>query len=45
MTEIRLNNLPGGNYAVVAVLRDRLGEETVIRRTVVVLSPRRALRR
>jgi len=39
VTEIRLNNLPGGNYAVVAVLRDRLGEETVVRRTVIVLSP------
>lgn len=39
VTEIRLNNLPGGNYAVVAVLRNHLGEETIVRRTVIVLSP------
>ena len=39
VTEIRLNNLPGGNYAVQAVLRNHLGEETVVRRTVIVLSP------
>lgn len=38
VNEVRLNNLPGGNYAVVAVLRNHLGEETVVRRTVVVLS-------
>lgn len=39
VTEIRLNNLPGGDYAVVAVLRNHLGEETIVRRTVIVLSP------
>ena len=38
VTEIRLNNLPGGNYAIVAVLRNHLGDETVVRRTVIVLS-------
>jgi hypothetical protein len=38
VTEFRLNNLPGGNYAVVAVLRNHLGEETTVRRTVIVLS-------
>jgi len=38
VTEFRLNNLPGGNYAVVAVLRNHLGEETMAKRTVVVLS-------
>jgi hypothetical protein len=39
VTEIRLNNLPGGDYAIVAVLRNHLGEETIVRRTVIVLSP------
>ena len=39
VTEVRLNNLPGGNYAIVAVLRNQLGEETVVRRTLIVLSP------
>ncbi len=39
ITEIRLNNLPSGNYTVVAVLKNNLGEETVARRTVIVLSP------
>lgn len=39
VTEIRLNNLPSGNYAIVAVLRNHLGNETVVRRTLVVLSP------
>ena len=38
VTEIRLNNLPGGEYTVVAVLRNNLGEETVVRRTALVLS-------
>lgn len=37
-TEIRLNNLPGGNYTVVAVLKNNHGEETVVRQTVIVLS-------
>lgn len=38
VTEIRLNNLPGGEYTVAAVLRDQLGQETTVRRTVLVLS-------
>jgi hypothetical protein len=38
ITEIRLNNLPGGEYTVMAVLRNTLGEETVVRRTALVLS-------
>jgi hypothetical protein len=38
ITEIRLNNLPGGEYTVMAVLRNNLGEETVVRRTALVLS-------
>jgi hypothetical protein len=38
VTEIRLPNLPGGEYTVVAVLRNNMGEETVVRRTAVVLS-------
>jgi hypothetical protein len=36
--EIRLSNLPSGEYAVSAVLRNSLGEETTVRRTVIVLS-------
>ncbi len=38
VTEIRLSNLPSGRYAVSAVLRTSLGNETVVRRTVIVLS-------
>ena len=38
VTEIRLSNLPSGEYAVSAVLRNNLGEETIVRRTVIVLS-------
>jgi hypothetical protein len=38
VTEIRLNNLPGGEYTVIAVLRNNLGEETIVRRTALVLS-------
>jgi hypothetical protein len=38
VTSIRLNNLPGGEYTVSAVLRNNLGEETVVRRTVLVVS-------
>jgi hypothetical protein len=37
LTEFRLNNLPSGEYTVVAVLRDSAGEETRVRRTVLVL--------
>lgn len=38
VTEIRLPNLPSGEYTVRAVLRDNMGEETVVRRTALVLS-------
>jgi hypothetical protein len=38
ITEIHLKNLPGGEYTVMAVLRNNLGEETVVRRTAIVLS-------
>jgi hypothetical protein len=38
VTEIRLNSLPGGEYTVMAVLRDNIGTETVVRRTAIVLS-------
>jgi hypothetical protein len=38
VTQIRLNNLPGGQYTVLAVLRSNVGEETVARRTVLVMS-------
>lgn len=38
VTEVRLSNLPGGEYAVSAVLKNNLGEETMVRRTVIVLS-------
>ena len=38
MTEIWLQNLPGGEYTVTAVLRNNMGQETVVRRTALVLS-------
>src|SRR5688500_15004799 len=38
VTEIRLHKLPSGEYAVSAVLKHNLGEETMVRRTVIVLS-------
>lgn len=38
ITEIRLNNLPGGEYIVMAVLRNNLGEKTTVRRTALVMS-------
>jgi hypothetical protein len=38
VTEIHLKNLPGGEYTVSAVLRDTMGQETVVRRTALVLS-------
>lgn len=38
VTEIRLSNLPGGEYEVSAVLKTSQGEEVTVRRTVVVLS-------
>jgi hypothetical protein len=37
ITEIRLTNLPGGDYTVKAVLRNNAGEETVVRRTALVM--------
>ena len=38
ITEFKLSNLPSGEYAVSAVLRNSHGEETTVRRTVIVLS-------
>ena len=38
LTEFRLNSLPSGEYTVSALLKDNKGEETVARRTVLVLS-------
>lgn len=38
LTEFRLNSLPSGEYTVRAVLKDSAGEETVVRRTAIVLS-------
>lgn len=38
VTEIRLRNLPSGEYAVTAVLRNNLGEETKVQRSALVLS-------
>lgn len=38
VTAVRLSNLPSGEYAVSAVLKNNLGEETTVRRTVIVLS-------
>ena len=38
VTEIRLSNLPSGEYSVSAVLRTSVGEEITVRRTVIVLS-------
>ena len=38
VTEFKLSNLPSGEYAVSAVLRNSHGEETTVRRTVIVLS-------
>jgi len=38
VTEIHLNDLPSGEYTISAVLRNTLGEETVVRRTAIVMS-------
>lgn len=38
ITEIRLPNLPGGEYTVVAILRNNMGEQTIVRKTALVLS-------
>ena len=38
VTEFRFNNLPSGEYTVAAVLRNNLGQEMTVRRTVLVLS-------
>lgn len=38
VTEVLFKSLPSGEYTVVAVLRNSLGQETVVRRTVLVLS-------
>ena len=36
--EVRLSNLPSGEYSVSAMVRTSLGEEIIVRRTVLVLS-------
>ncbi len=38
VTEIRLKGLPSGEYTVTAVLRNAVGEQTMARKTAVVLS-------
>ena len=38
LTEFRLNSLPSGEYTVMAALIDSKGDETVVRRTALVLS-------
>ena len=38
LTEFRLNSLPSGEYTVVAALIGSKGDETVVRRTAIVLS-------
>lgn len=38
VTEFRLNNLPGGEYTVTAVLRTNVGAETTARRIAIVLN-------
>ena len=38
MTQVALQNLPGGQYEISVVLRDRLGRTTRARRVVVILS-------
>jgi hypothetical protein len=38
LTEFRLNSLPSGEYTVLAMLKDSMGSETVVRRTAIVLS-------
>jgi hypothetical protein len=35
--EVRLPNLPGGEYTVVAKLRNNMGEETIVRRSALVM--------
>jgi hypothetical protein len=38
VNEVKLSNLPGGEYAVSAVLRTDEGEEITVRRTVIVVA-------
>jgi hypothetical protein len=38
VTEFHINNLPSGEYSVSAVLKNNVGEEIVVRRTVIVLA-------
>ena len=38
LTEFRFNSLPSGEYTVEAVLKDSTGQETIVRRTALVLS-------
>jgi hypothetical protein len=37
LNEFRLNSLPSGEYVVTAMLKDSLGEETIVRRTALVI--------
>jgi len=39
LTEVLLRSLPGGEYAVIATLVDATGQQTVVRRNVIVVSP------
>lgn len=39
LTQVRLKNLPSGNYEIVVVLRNARGEKTVARANAMVLSP------
>jgi hypothetical protein len=39
VTEIRLKGLPSGEYTVTAVLKNSMGEQTLARKTALVLSP------
>jgi hypothetical protein len=38
VTELRLKDLPGGEYTVVAVLRDQMGHQTTVKQTILILS-------
>ncbi len=39
VTEVHLKNLPSGEYTVMAVLRDQMGHQTMVRHSVLILSP------
>lgn len=38
VTELQLKNLPGGEYTVVAVLRDQMSHQTTVTQTILILS-------